>query len=150
MQPAPLVAYIRVSTSGQGRSGLGIEAQRRANVNLEVARGHSLAALVGFCESDLTINVRAALRRWALVFGLVVMAAVTLTTIVAHQSITRPTACARRLGSAMPAATRNATPIPLATSSPIDACGAVRGAAGGLVVRGLEKASCGRLSAARG
>ena len=30
MQLAPLVAYIRVSTSGQGRSGLGIEVQRHA------------------------------------------------------------------------------------------------------------------------
>ena len=30
MQAAPLVTYIRVSTSSQGRSGLGIEAQPRA------------------------------------------------------------------------------------------------------------------------
>ena len=30
MQLAPLVAYICVATSGQGRSGLGIEAQRHA------------------------------------------------------------------------------------------------------------------------
>jgi DNA invertase Pin-like site-specific DNA recombinase len=30
MQTAPLVTYIRVSTSGHGRSGLGIQAQRRA------------------------------------------------------------------------------------------------------------------------
>jgi DNA invertase Pin-like site-specific DNA recombinase len=30
MQAAAIIAYIRVSTSGQGRSGLGIEAQRRA------------------------------------------------------------------------------------------------------------------------
>ena len=30
MQTEPIITYVRVSTSGQGRSGLGIEAQRRA------------------------------------------------------------------------------------------------------------------------
>jgi DNA invertase Pin-like site-specific DNA recombinase len=39
MQPAPLVAYIRVSTSGQGRSGLGIEAQRQTLAQFASAEG---------------------------------------------------------------------------------------------------------------
>src|ERR1700746_2125293 len=33
MQPTPLITYIRVSTSAQGRSGLGIEAQRHTLAN---------------------------------------------------------------------------------------------------------------------
>ena len=39
MRPAPLVTYIRVSTSGQGRSGLGIEAQRQALAQFAKAEG---------------------------------------------------------------------------------------------------------------
>jgi DNA invertase Pin-like site-specific DNA recombinase len=39
MQPAPLVTYIRVSTSGQGRSGLGIEAQRHTLAQFAAAEG---------------------------------------------------------------------------------------------------------------
>jgi DNA invertase Pin-like site-specific DNA recombinase len=39
MQSAPLVTYIRVSTSGQGRSGLGIEAQRHSLVQFANAEG---------------------------------------------------------------------------------------------------------------
>jgi DNA invertase Pin-like site-specific DNA recombinase len=36
---APIVTYIRVSTSGQGRSGLGIEAQRNTLVHFAAAEG---------------------------------------------------------------------------------------------------------------
>jgi DNA invertase Pin-like site-specific DNA recombinase len=39
MQSKPLVTYIRVSTSGQGRSGLGIEAQRHALGQFAQAEG---------------------------------------------------------------------------------------------------------------
>ncbi len=40
----PIVAYIRVSTSQQGRSGLGIEAQRAAIVRFADAEGFEVAA----------------------------------------------------------------------------------------------------------
>jgi DNA invertase Pin-like site-specific DNA recombinase len=39
MQPAPLITYVRVSTSGQGRSGLGIEAQRHTLAQFARAEG---------------------------------------------------------------------------------------------------------------
>ncbi|WP_316186328.1 MULTISPECIES: recombinase family protein [unclassified Bradyrhizobium] len=39
MQRAPLVTYVRVSTSGQGRSGLGIEAQRQVISQFASAEG---------------------------------------------------------------------------------------------------------------
>lgn len=42
MATAPLVAYIRVSTSGQGRSGLGIEAQRQALVHFAATEGYEV------------------------------------------------------------------------------------------------------------
>ena len=40
----PLVAYIRVSTAGQGRSGLGIEAQRQAIVRFAGSEGFEVVA----------------------------------------------------------------------------------------------------------
>jgi DNA invertase Pin-like site-specific DNA recombinase len=40
----PLVSYIRVSTSGQGKSGLGIEAQRAAVVRFAEAEGFEIIA----------------------------------------------------------------------------------------------------------
>ena len=43
MQTTPLVTYIRVSTSGQGRSGLGIEAQRHALAQFAKAEGFEVA-----------------------------------------------------------------------------------------------------------
>ena len=43
MQPSPFIAYIRVSTSGQGRSGLGIEAQRQALAHFAAAEGFEVA-----------------------------------------------------------------------------------------------------------
>jgi DNA invertase Pin-like site-specific DNA recombinase len=43
MQPAPFITYIRVSTSGQGRSGLGIEAQRHALAQFARAEGFEVA-----------------------------------------------------------------------------------------------------------
>jgi DNA invertase Pin-like site-specific DNA recombinase len=43
MQTAPLVTYIRVSTSGQGRSGLGIQAQRHVLAQFAQAEGFEVA-----------------------------------------------------------------------------------------------------------
>jgi hypothetical protein len=43
MRYAPLITYIRVATSGQGRSGLGIEAQRHTLVQFARAEGYELA-----------------------------------------------------------------------------------------------------------
>jgi DNA invertase Pin-like site-specific DNA recombinase len=40
---APLITYIRVSTSGQGRSGLGIEAQRQTLAHFAAAEGYEVA-----------------------------------------------------------------------------------------------------------
>ena len=40
----PVIAYIRVSTQKQGRSGLGIEAQREAIVRFVEAEGYAIAA----------------------------------------------------------------------------------------------------------
>jgi DNA invertase Pin-like site-specific DNA recombinase len=40
---APLVTYIRVSTTGQGRSGLGIEAQRHALAHFASSEGYEVA-----------------------------------------------------------------------------------------------------------
>lgn len=42
MHPEPLITYIRVSTSGQGRSGLGIEAQRHALAQFAQAEGFEI------------------------------------------------------------------------------------------------------------
>jgi len=39
----PLITYIRVSTSQQGRSGLGIEAQRQALSQFALAEGFEVA-----------------------------------------------------------------------------------------------------------
>ena len=43
MQAAPLITYIRVSTSGQGRSGLGIEAQRNALAQFAQGEGFEVS-----------------------------------------------------------------------------------------------------------
>src|ERR1700761_3437561 len=50
MLPAPIVTYIRVSTSGQGRSGLGIEAQR--NALTQFANAERLAVSQEFVEVE--------------------------------------------------------------------------------------------------
>lgn len=42
MQTSPIVTYIRVSTSGQGRSGLGIEAQRQVLAQFAQAEGFEM------------------------------------------------------------------------------------------------------------
>ncbi|SCB40246.1 Site-specific DNA recombinase [Bradyrhizobium shewense] len=43
MPAAPLVTYIRVSTTSQGRSGLGIEAQRQALAHFASSEGYEVA-----------------------------------------------------------------------------------------------------------
>lgn len=43
MPTAPLITYIRVSTSGQGRSGLGIEAQRQTLAHFASVEGYQVA-----------------------------------------------------------------------------------------------------------
>jgi hypothetical protein len=43
LQSAPLVTYIRVYTSGQGRSGLGIEAQRHSLAQFAQAEGFEVS-----------------------------------------------------------------------------------------------------------
>ena len=43
MPTASLITYIRVSTSGQGRSGLGIEAQRQTLAHFAAAEGYEVA-----------------------------------------------------------------------------------------------------------
>ncbi|WLA69379.1 recombinase family protein [Bradyrhizobium diazoefficiens] len=43
MHTAPLITYIRVSTSAQGRSGLGIEAQRNALAHFASSEGYEVA-----------------------------------------------------------------------------------------------------------
>jgi DNA invertase Pin-like site-specific DNA recombinase len=40
----PIVSYLRVSTQGQGRSGLGIEAQREAIARFAITHGFEVAA----------------------------------------------------------------------------------------------------------
>src|SRR6516225_2878686 len=43
MQTEPIVTYVRVSTSGQGRSGLGIEAQRHTLAQFAQAEGFEVS-----------------------------------------------------------------------------------------------------------
>lgn len=43
MSANPIVSYIRVSTSGQGRSGLGIEAQRQNLSSFAQTEGFTVA-----------------------------------------------------------------------------------------------------------
>ncbi|WP_426616136.1 recombinase family protein [Bradyrhizobium sp. McL0616] len=43
MPAAPLITYIRVSTSGQGRSGLGIDAQRQTLAHFATTEGYEVA-----------------------------------------------------------------------------------------------------------
>src|SRR6516162_1085598 len=43
MQTTPIINYVRVSTSAQGRSGLGIEAQRQALAHFAQAEGFDVA-----------------------------------------------------------------------------------------------------------
>jgi DNA invertase Pin-like site-specific DNA recombinase len=50
MQTTPLITYIRVSTSGQGRSGLGIEAQRRTLA--QFAQGERFEVVREFVEVE--------------------------------------------------------------------------------------------------
>jgi DNA invertase Pin-like site-specific DNA recombinase len=46
MQPKPLIGYVRVSTSAQGRSGLGIEAQRQALERFAASEGFELVSVI--------------------------------------------------------------------------------------------------------
>lgn len=63
-KPARYIAYYRVSTDRQGRSGLGLEAQRRAVVEFVIGQGGDLAAEYTEIESGRKNNrpeLRAAL-----------------------------------------------------------------------------------------
>jgi hypothetical protein len=40
----PIVSYLRVSTAGQGKSGLGLDAQREANQAFAAANGFEIIA----------------------------------------------------------------------------------------------------------
>ncbi|TIP03914.1 MAG: resolvase, partial [Mesorhizobium sp.] len=40
----PVISYLRVSTSGQGKSGLGLEAQRQAIAHFAEVEGFDIAA----------------------------------------------------------------------------------------------------------
>jgi DNA invertase Pin-like site-specific DNA recombinase len=44
MKLRPVIAYIRVSTQKQGRSGLGLEAQRAANAQFASREGFAISA----------------------------------------------------------------------------------------------------------
>jgi hypothetical protein len=55
--PKPLVAYLRVSTREQGRSGLGIEAQRAAIARFAEAEGFA-GGLRGFAQGALCAVMR--------------------------------------------------------------------------------------------
>jgi signal transduction histidine kinase len=52
---------------------------------------HNLAAVVGFYEPDLMVDIRHALQRWAVVLLCTTAAAFGLTLLVARYSIARPT-----------------------------------------------------------
>ena len=58
MSDEPIITYIRVSTSGQGRSGLGIEAQRNTlaqfanSERLVVAQGRDAPRISGLGATD--------------------------------------------------------------------------------------------------
>lgn len=57
-QPRRFVAYLRVSTEGQGRSGLGLEAQRQAVATYLAQHGGELLAEFQEVESGRNVNQR--------------------------------------------------------------------------------------------
>ena len=66
----PLIAYVRVSTSKQGRSGLGLEAQQEALSRFAEAEGFELVRTFVEIETGRPARVLAEIRRPGRLFPL--------------------------------------------------------------------------------
>jgi DNA invertase Pin-like site-specific DNA recombinase len=76
-----IISYVRVSTERQGRSGLGLEAQREANRRFAEANGYDIAA--EFCEVETGKGADALDRRPKLAAALKAARKVKCSVVVA-------------------------------------------------------------------